>query len=52
MANELKVFIYATSILTTGYALMKYTVPDEETMKKVELHKHYFEHMNPDPFFS
>ncbi|KAI8884491.1 hypothetical protein K501DRAFT_217583 [Backusella circina FSU 941] len=34
MANELKVFIYATSILTTGYALMKYTVPDEETMKK------------------
>jgi hypothetical protein len=52
MANELKVFIYATSILTTGYALMKYTVPDEETMKKVELHKHYFEHMNSDPFFS
>ncbi|KAI8064836.1 uncharacterized protein B0P05DRAFT_640023 [Gilbertella persicaria] len=34
MANEFKVFVYITAILGTGYGLMKYTVPDEETMKK------------------
>jgi hypothetical protein len=35
MANELKVIVYMTTIIASGYALMKYTVPDEETMKKV-----------------
>ena len=35
MANELKVIVYMTAILGTGYGLMKYTVPDEETMRKV-----------------
>ncbi|KAI8993702.1 hypothetical protein BDB01DRAFT_777207 [Pilobolus umbonatus] len=34
MANELKVIVYMTAIISTGYALMKYTVPDEEQMKK------------------
>ncbi|KAI8350168.1 hypothetical protein BD560DRAFT_439088 [Blakeslea trispora] len=34
MANELKVIVYMTAILGTGYGLMKYTVPDEETMRK------------------
>lgn len=35
MANEIKVILYMTGILATGYGLMKYTVPDEETMRKV-----------------
>lgn len=35
MANELKVILYMTAIMGTGYGLMKYTVPDEEAMKKV-----------------
>ncbi|KAL9559880.1 hypothetical protein MBANPS3_000205 [Mucor bainieri] len=34
MANEIKVILYMTGILATGYGLMKYTVPDEETMRK------------------
>ncbi|KAI8641852.1 hypothetical protein BD408DRAFT_443994 [Parasitella parasitica] len=34
MANEIKVLLYMTGILATGYGLMKYTVPDEETMRK------------------
>ncbi|KAG0745811.1 hypothetical protein G6F57_006950 [Rhizopus arrhizus] len=34
MANELKVIVYMTAILGTGYGLMKYTVPDEEQIKK------------------
>ncbi|CAO0797647.1 unnamed protein product [Mucor circinelloides] len=37
MANEIKVILYMTGILATGYGLMKYTVPDEETMRKVNL---------------
>lgn len=35
MANEFKVLVYMTTIIGSGYALMKYTVPDEETIKKV-----------------
>lgn len=35
MANEIKVLFYMTGILATGYGLMKYTVPDEEAMRKV-----------------
>lgn len=35
MANEFKVLVYMTAILGTGYGLMKYTVPDEEQIKKV-----------------
>jgi hypothetical protein len=35
MANELKVIVYMTTIMATGYGLMKYTVPDEEAMRKV-----------------
>ncbi|KAI9478064.1 MAG: hypothetical protein EXX96DRAFT_569431 [Benjaminiella poitrasii] len=34
MANEIKVLIYMTGIIAAGYGLMKYTVPDEETMRK------------------
>ncbi|ORE08856.1 hypothetical protein BCV72DRAFT_303388 [Rhizopus microsporus var. microsporus] len=34
MANEFKVLVYMTAILGTGYGLMKYTVPDEEQIKK------------------
>ncbi|CAO3671744.1 unnamed protein product [Rhizopus stolonifer] len=34
MANELKVIVYMTAIISTGYGLMKYTVPDEEQLKK------------------
>ncbi|KAI9363567.1 hypothetical protein BD770DRAFT_379897 [Pilaira anomala] len=34
MANEFKVLVYMTTIIGSGYALMKYTVPDEETIKK------------------
>ncbi|KAI8991747.1 hypothetical protein BDF20DRAFT_59567 [Mycotypha africana] len=34
MANELKVLLYTTGIIATGYALMKTTVPDEEALKK------------------
>lgn len=37
MANEIKVILYMTGILATGYGLMKYTVPDEEAMRKVSL---------------
>lgn len=35
MANEFKVLVYMTTIIGSGYALMKYTVPDEEAIKKV-----------------
>ncbi|KAI9281108.1 hypothetical protein BY458DRAFT_553012 [Sporodiniella umbellata] len=34
MANELKVIVYMTAIISTGYGLMKFTVPDEEQIKK------------------
>ncbi|KAI7903304.1 uncharacterized protein BX663DRAFT_551595 [Cokeromyces recurvatus] len=34
MANEIKVLVYMTGIIAAGYGLMKYTVPDEEAMKK------------------
>lgn len=40
MANEVKVIVYMTTIIASGYALMKYTVPDEESMKKVCLLVH------------
>lgn len=40
MANEVKVIVYMTTIIASGYALMKYTVPDEEAMKKVCLLVH------------
>ncbi|GAA5800666.1 hypothetical protein EDC94DRAFT_604080 [Helicostylum pulchrum] len=44
MANEFKVLVYMTTIIGTGVALMKYTVPNEdEIVKKLDpaLRKEY-----------
>lgn len=35
MANEFKVLVYMTTIIGTGVALMKYTVPNEDEIVKV-----------------